>query len=176
MLGVRSKTLIDHIYVSNLSNITEYSVPCYAISDHYPVCVTWKKSFANNKKSSNKITYRRTNYLDEDQFINDLLNTPFNCCYETNLDPDVALQSWYKAFSSVIDHHMPIISKRVKHPTQPKWITTDILQRCIKGTNTRSKTIMLSIWRNRVLRLVRNLKKKFYINSIEQNKNSPKEL
>ena len=35
---------------------------------------------------------------------------------------------------------------------------------------------MLSIrWRNRVLRLVRNSKKKFYNNSIEQNKNSPKE-
>ena len=35
-------TPIDHIYVSsNISNISECSVPCYAISDHYPFCVTW---------------------------------------------------------------------------------------------------------------------------------------
>ena len=150
-------------------------MPCYAISDHYPVCVTWKNPFANNKKSSNEITYRCTKYLDEDQFTNDLLNTPFNCCYATSLDPDVALQSWYKAFNSVIDHHMPIISKRVKHPTQPKWITSDIFAAMHRRDKYKKQNnhIEYKIWRNRVLRLVRNSKKKFYINSIEQNKNSP---
>ena len=154
-------------------------MPCYAISDHYPVCVTWKKSFANNKKSFNEITYRRTKYLHEDQFINYLLITPFNCCYETSLDPDVALQSLYKAFTSVIDHHkMPIISKRVKHPTQQKWIATDISAAMHKRDKYKKQNnhVEYKIWQNSVLRLVRDSKKNFYINSIAQNKNSPKEF
>ena len=73
---------------------------------------------------------------------------------------------------------MPIISKRVKHPTQPKWITTDILAAMHKRDKYKKQNnhVEYKIWRNRVLRLVRNSKKKFYINSIEQNKNSPKEL
>ena len=34
----KSKTLIYHIYTSNPDYIVNHSVPCYAISDHYPVC------------------------------------------------------------------------------------------------------------------------------------------
>ena len=73
---------------------------------------------------------------------------------------------------------MPIISKRAKHPTQPKWITTDILAAMHKWDKCKKQNnhVEYKIWRNRVLRLVRNSKKKFYINSIEQNKNSPEEL
>ena len=107
-----------------------------------------------------------------------MLNTPFNCCYETSLDPDVALQSWYKAFTSVIDHHMPIISKLGKQPAQPKWIITGILAAMRKRDRYKKENnhVEYKIWRNKVLRQVRNSKKKFYINSIEQNKNSLKEL
>ena len=34
----KSETLIDHIYTSNPDCIIKHSVPCYAASDHYPVC------------------------------------------------------------------------------------------------------------------------------------------
>ena len=73
---------------------------------------------------------------------------------------------------------MPIISKRVKHPTQPKWITTDILAVMHKRDKYKKQNnhVEYKIWRIRVLRLVRNSKKFFYINSMEQIKNSPKEL
>ena len=35
-------TIIDHIYSSNPENIVECFVPLYAISDHFPVCITRK--------------------------------------------------------------------------------------------------------------------------------------
>ena len=35
-------TIIDHVYTTHKGNITEYYVPHYAISDHYPVCFTRK--------------------------------------------------------------------------------------------------------------------------------------
>ena len=35
-----TKTLIDHVYTNTPENIVETTVPCYSISDHYPVCIT----------------------------------------------------------------------------------------------------------------------------------------
>ena len=73
---------------------------------------------------------------------------------------------------------MPMISKRIKYPSQPHWITSGILvaiherDKCKKQDNHIHNKRM----RNRVLTLVRNSERKFYINAIEQNKKSPKEL
>ena len=91
-----------HIYVSDRSNIIECSVPFYAISDHYSVCVTWKKSYTKNRKSTNKITYRRTKHLNETQLITDLLNSPLNCPHSNFVDPDEALQACHRAFNSCL--------------------------------------------------------------------------
>ena len=35
-----SSTLIDHLYVSNTDHLSDVTVPCIAISDHYPICFT----------------------------------------------------------------------------------------------------------------------------------------
>ena len=37
-----TSTIIDHIYTTNPSYINETSVPRLALSDHFPVCVSWK--------------------------------------------------------------------------------------------------------------------------------------
>ena len=73
---------------------------------------------------------------------------------------------------------MPMISKRVKYPSQPKWITSDILVAMHERDKYKKQGnhIHYKRMRNGVLTLVRNSKKKFYINTIEQNKKSPKEL
>ena len=38
-----SKTLIDHIYVSNKFHVIETCVPVFSCSDHFPVCLTLLK-------------------------------------------------------------------------------------------------------------------------------------
>ena len=35
-----TSTIIDHAYSNKPENILDIFVPCYAISDHYPVCLT----------------------------------------------------------------------------------------------------------------------------------------
>jgi hypothetical protein len=35
-----SKTLIDHIYITNLEKLQESHVVQYSVNDHYPVCMT----------------------------------------------------------------------------------------------------------------------------------------
>ena len=91
-----SKTLIDHIYVSHQSNITEFYVPFYAISNHCPVCVAWKKSYTKNKNSTNEITCRCTKHLNETQLVTDQLSLPLNCPHSNFVDLYEALQAWYR--------------------------------------------------------------------------------
>ena len=40
----RSSTLIDHAYSNREENIVDVHAPHYAISDHYPVCLTQNTS------------------------------------------------------------------------------------------------------------------------------------
>ena len=56
-----SHTFIDHMYVNNVSHLQEVKVPRMTISDHYAVCMTWKKQNINSDKcrsNNNFITYR----------------------------------------------------------------------------------------------------------------------
>ena len=53
----RSATLIDHAYSNREENIVDVFVPNFAISDHYPVCITLKVS--QSESIHRTITYRQ---------------------------------------------------------------------------------------------------------------------
>ena len=68
-----SKTLIDHIYVTNTSHVIEISVPVLALSDHYPICLTWSHKGVKIPKAGHKIiTFRSFSKFDENAYLNDL--------------------------------------------------------------------------------------------------------
>ena len=68
-----SATIIDHAYTNKPENFVEVFVPCYAISDHYPVCLTRNLSNKNNSEPKHKtITYRSMNNFDASAFLSDL--------------------------------------------------------------------------------------------------------
>ena len=168
-----SKTLIDHVYVSDPTNIIHSCVPVYAASDHYPVCITRK--FVKSKQNSGKqICYRNMKNFDEDAFMSDMFNAAWqevNACK----CPDDALTLWSSKFQDIVDKHMPVIHKRVKRVRQPKWLTTEIQDAIhtrdfLKKTNnsTGYKT-----WRNKVVNMIRKAKKAFYVEAIESNKRNP---
>ena len=57
-----SVTLIDHIYVSNESNVSEKIVSKFNISDHYPTGLTWKLGCLRNSNHTDNhhiIRYRK---------------------------------------------------------------------------------------------------------------------
>ena len=65
-----SSTPIDHAYSNRAENIVDIYVPCYAISDHYPICLTRKLSQCKASKQGHKtITYRAKKMFDQEQFL-----------------------------------------------------------------------------------------------------------
>ena len=53
-----SKTLIDHIHITNLEKLQESHVIQYSVSDHYPVCMTRSEQISMKKDTHIPIIYR----------------------------------------------------------------------------------------------------------------------
>ena len=173
-----SCTLIDHAYSNRAQNIKDVYVPCYAISDHYPVCLTHKLSHCKDKELDHKtITYRAMKHFDQDQFLLDLECQPW---FLLNMydDPNDAMDFFNKCFEKVLNNHAPKKTKRVKNELQPNWFTKEIDQ---AGKNRdfckkRNDIDNYKFWRNRTKTLILQSKKSLYTNSINNNRRNPKQL
>ena len=67
-----SSTIIDHVYTSNPENITDTFVPYYAISDHFPVCLSRTVNAKISKPEHTTTFYRCFKKFDETLFMNDI--------------------------------------------------------------------------------------------------------
>ncbi|CAC5401832.1 unnamed protein product [Mytilus coruscus] len=73
------------------------------------------------------IKYRNFTKFNQEKFIEDLKAKNFKeILYFDN--PDHALDAWYSKLLNVLNKHAPIITKRVKIKSQPKWLNQDINQ------------------------------------------------
>lgn len=146
-----SQTLIDHIYCNVESNVNSINVPEIGLSDHYPIFVTRKCSTSIPKFTHHTITYRSFKQFNKDDFINDLESTPWDIIKVFD-DTNEIVDTWSSLFLKIVDKHLPLKTQRVKHKTQPKWLTPDILE-AIK-TRDRYKSIneesLYKVWRNKV--------------------------
>ena len=72
-----TSTIIDHVAISNPSNVVESGVVKTSISDHYLVCVI--RRFRGSIKANHKvITSRKMKNFDTDLFISDLAKTDWS--------------------------------------------------------------------------------------------------
>jgi exonuclease III len=174
-----STTLIDHAFSNTPSNVSCVTVPFYAISDHYPVCLTRKISSNYNKGPVHKtITYRSMKNFDETNFLTDLSNQPWSLLELYDDSPDDSIDMFLDLFNSVLNKHAPQKTKRVKRVSQPSWFSHEILE----AIKTRDKfhkardTINYKEWRQIVKDLIISAKKRFYQDTISSNKHNPKRL
>ena len=130
-----SATLLDHIYMNNEQMVSKVQVSDICISDHCPVVCTWScKTTRKLAKGHTTVQYRSFKHFNQGDFLQDLNSAPFAAVFSVS-DPSKALSAWYEAFLPVIEKHAPLRWKRVKHPTLPLWLSTDI----IKAMKTRDK-------------------------------------
>ena len=159
-----SKTLIDHVYVSNKHNIVESCVPMYGISDHFPTCVTWSKKGVKVPRNSHKtINYRCFSNFNADIFLLDLMNSSLSDVYQYT-DPNEAFEVWCNNFLNIYNKHAPFKTKRVRHVAKVPWITREIYDEINlrdhllkSGHNEEYKK-----QRNKVTSLKRAAKKKYF--------------
>ena len=174
----KSETLIDHVYTNIPDNITSSSVPCYSISDHYPICVTRKISNTFDRGPVHKfINYRDTKSFNESDFISELEQQSWSVINIFDSASD-ALDYFVSTFNSVLNKHAPKKKRRVKKSKQPNWMNQNIIN-AIKTRDSIDKSKNMAeyhLWRNRSTTLIQDAKKEFYSQSINNNYKSPKVL
>ena len=169
-----SKTLIDHLYVTDPKTIIETSVPISGCSDHFPICFTWSKKGVKIPKLNHKtVILRNFSKFDSDKFLSDLLNSRFNDVYQYT-NPDQALDLWYNIFYKVYNKHAPIQTKRVKYQIKPPWLT-DNIQKEIHHRDYLLKHGSREDFkkqRNKVTSFIRAEKKKYFLDLINKKKDN----
>ena len=163
--------LIDHVYTSYTSIVSNILVPVTGISDHFPVCCTLSvKTVKPVLNVHSSIVYRCFKQCNKRAFLMDLHVIPFENVYNFS-DPNVALSHWIDLFHDVINKHSPLKKKRVKHQTLPLWLNTDTKQVILLRDKCRKqrKFVEYKQQRNRVNYLVREAKKT-YFNDLAGNK------
>ena len=158
-----SRSLIDHIYITNEDRVTNVDVHKIRLSDHYPVYFSWQfVAQKSNSRCHNSITYRPINKIDMCSFRTDLSNCN---SWESTLreqDTDKALAQWNSAFLNVLNRHAPRKVKRVKRKHQPRWCNNEIMHAIKMRDRTKSTDLSLyRFWRNKVTSLVRTAKETF---------------
>ena len=176
-----SETLIDHIYVSDDLPVLYSSPIKYSISDHFPVFAVFKMTNIDYSKNDGRhkiIGYRKYNNFNSATFLSDLQNAPWLTIGAENISIDQYLQSFISTFTKIIDKHLPLVTKRIKRPKQPEWITNNILLAINKRENAKKNKDEhnYKYWRNEVTKLIRDAKKEYYSESIQLYKNDPKKL
>ena len=154
--------------------VSKVQVSDICISDHCPVVCTWScKTARKLAKGLTTIQYRSFKHFNQGDILQDLNSAPFPAVVSVS-DPTKALSAWYEAFLPVIEKHPPLRRKRVKHPTLPQWLSTDI----IKAMKTRNKFKQEKKFedykkqRNKVTNQVRAAKRAYFEKLINHNKDT----
>ena len=122
-----TNTLIGHrlIYVTNDLPVLQSATIKYCISDHFPVfsVLDLKDNSYINRDTHKQIPYRTNKTFNPDAFLRDVRNTSWANIYTENYTTEECLEKSISTYSSIINKHSPIVTKWIKRPMLPPWIT-----------------------------------------------------
>ena len=169
-----SRTLIDLIFVNNEHRIVKSGVVPFPLSDHYLVfCIL--KTGVHTKTHPRMFEYRSYKNFDANSFNEDLRNLPWHVVDNENNIDDASL-TWNKLFSEVADDNAPVKRRRVKGTPLP-WMNRKISEsmrdrdwyhRKARKSNSEEHWNTYRKLRNKVNRLVKSAKSKYYCEMIEE--------
>ena len=169
-------TLIDHIYVSHPGNVKACKESTIALSDHSPVCfVRHLRANYDTKHGHTTIKYRSYKNFYEKPFLSYLAVVPWSVIEQFD-DIDDALDTWEKL--EVVNMHPPLRERRVKIPRQPGWLTKEITDAMDKRDSLKQSRDFpnYKLWRNKVVRMLKEAKADYYIHLIGENRRDTRAL
>ena len=169
----RSASIIDHIYTTCKNKVESAFVSTLAISDHYPICLTFSNSVILKSDSHKSIKYRSFKKFDIQSFQKGLLSSGLECV-EMCTDPNNALCLLYDCINVTLSSHAPLKEKRIKRDQQPNWFTNEI-KSYIRDRDYHKQNgnfDKYKILRNKIRTLIKRSKRDFFNKAIKENKDS----
>ena len=170
-------TIIDHIYVSDKSQVMETLVSTIAMSDHYPVSVTLsQRNWKQRKSGHTVITYRNMNRFNPEIFNQSFVRNIQ--CNSQNCHLDDEVKKLTDCLISFLNEQVPIQEKRVKREFQIKWMNDNILGLMKESDYLKKSGDILAYKhaRNKVVLAKQNAKRQHYRKCIEMNKGDRRQL
>ena len=178
-----SSTLIDLALVTYTEKIIESGVVQCSISDHSLIFLI--RRARKPRKTFKNIQFRNFKNYSSERFVADLHSASWE-----GVDKSLTVNEAWNVFKSklinLIENHAPLQSRRVRAESLP-WVTFDIrtLMRKRNFHHKRAqKTKSTDDWdkyrelrlRNKTTRLIRDAKRDFYSNTINENKSDSAKL
>jgi hypothetical protein len=167
-----SQSLIDHVYVSKPTNISDHGVNDIGLSDHHMIFATRKlgtKTLA--PKPRNKITYLDWQNFSPASFQRDLCNIRWDDMYlAQSIEP--MLDTFNRKLHEVISKNLRMKTRYVKSTIIPAWLDHEAQQN-IKKRDSLKRT---NAWedykrqRNYTTNLIKRKKKEYVANLIANSK------
>ena len=180
---IESGTAIDLIFVSNPDQYTDTAVVRTSISDHFLIQTVRQTKI--NKSEHTTATFRSFKHFNDEQFCKDLLQVQFHIIDIFKNIGD-AWGAWFSLFTSVLNDHAPVITKRIRHDAVP-YMNDEIVelmrQRDAALHNymampTKSPELFQNYkkLRNKVTKELRQVRKNYYTDKIENAQGCPKRI
>ena len=172
-----SSTVIDHIYTNREENILRVHVGKFSLSDHYAIFGNRKSNSLLRNKKHHTITYRSYRHFDENIFIKDLAEVPWETITAFDKVDDM-VQTWNDLFLEIVNKHAPIKTNRVKRKHQPEWLASEILDLMRERDKCKinGKTDEYRILRNKISKMIDKAKKEMYRNKLEEGQDDPRTI
>ena len=187
-VNARSSTLIDNIFINDLSVSSDGGNIVTSISDHFPQFCSLNifKEPYKEKITQTKRCYRNFNH---DEFKNELLSIDWDLLF-LNKRSEESFNLFFQKLETILDEMAPIkklTQKQAKTEKKP-WITTGILKsiqnrdklhkKYLKETCEIRKTLLFNEYkkkRNMIILLLKKSKKSYYASYFLENKFNIKE-
>jgi hypothetical protein len=184
---LKTKTLIDNIFMNSFSDNMSSGNLTISISDHLAqfVCIPGKPPIKNKIKSFR----RNLKKFDTNTFIEEISNINWELHIKENDSVNESINFFLKTFENVLNRHAPykeLTKKQIKLHSKP-WITSGILKsiyaknilykKFINSKNDNIKNVLFTqfkFYRNKICNLLRHSKKSYYTSFFSNNLNNVK--
>ena len=171
-----SATLIDNIFINDLSCFSNGGNITTSISDHLMQFAQLDILENLNNKTIKKVS-RNWRVFNRQEFQDELGQIPWTQTIDPNMDTNQSFSTFFDKITHLLDEMAPMktLSKKQISLTQKPWITSEILSLMHKrdifykdfckekcALKKERLNIIYKTYRNSVVSMIRNGKKKYY--------------
>lgn len=177
-----SASLIDNIFTNILDRNMISGIVINDISDHMPVYTLC--GLRGQKTDCNKLTYERMiNPKSVKALLDELTNQSWQSVYSTN-DVNEAYENFLCHFLDLLNKFCPLKLRKIRSRRNYVWMTSGLLNACKKKNmlykdflklRTKEAENKYKTYKNRLTKIMRQCKKKYYNDLLVTNKNDIRE-
>lgn len=153
--GSQRNSCLDHIFINKISGIKGYVLDT-AITDHFPVVMTWHSDDIHGASGATRTRERLSKRIDYDAVAADLLTFDWSLLLISQ-DPNFIADNFTQILQSTIISHTTLNVTRNKDTLIKPWLTLSLLK-CIRRRDRLAKQCRMQPFNTSLLQYFKDYK------------------